>query len=452
MKTEGSTSTPTTPGKVPAGARHLGDEPERRPAWLTTESGAVWTPRMLATLERGVKGGKWYSLIDKVWDPMTLRLSAWAVIRNGGAPGVDHRTTKQLEQELEAEVTMLAKRLREGTYQPQAVLRAWADKPGSAEKRPLGIPVVRDRVVQGAIRAVIEPIFERNFAEQSYGFRPGRGAREAVARVEELLQAGNTWVVDADLKGYFDSIPQEALLERVEEKISDGRILGLIEAFLKQGVMESGKGWQPTERGTPQGAVLSPLLANLYLDPLDQEMAREGLQMVRYADDFIVMCSSEAEAREALERVQTWVKAAGLQLHPEKTRLVNARERGGFDFLGWHFERGYRWPRDKSVQRLKESLRERTRRRNGQSLNAIIAGVNRRLRGWAAYFQGGVLNRHERLDQWLRMRLRSVLRHRAKRKGHGHGLDHWRYPNAFLAEQGLISLTALASAKRASPA
>jgi len=436
-----------TPAEVPEGAKQAGERPAEMPPWLTLESSAVWTPRMLATLERGIKGGKWYSLMDKVWAETTLTLAAWAVIRNGGAPGIDHRTTEQLEEELGTEVAMLGRRLRENTYQPQAVKRVWIEKPGSQEKRPLGIPVVRDRVVQGAIRAVIEPIFEHSFAEHSYGFRPGRGAQQAVARVEALLEAEYHWVVDADLKGYFDSIPQDRLMARIEEKISDGRVLGLIEAFLKQGVMESGKGWQPTEQGTPQGAVLSPLLANLYLDPMDHEMARKGYEMIRYADDFILLCRTKEEAEAALEQVRNWVRSAGLTLHPEKTRLVDASQRGGFDFLGWHFERGYRWPREKSVARLKESLRQQTPRNSGQSLNTIITGINRRLRGWAGYFRGGVVHQHERVDQWLRMRLRSVLRRREKRKGRGHGLDHQRYPNAFFMEQGLISLKALATVK-----
>lgn len=452
VKNVSDTTHHATPARVPIGAIQVGEIPAETPPWLTLESSAVWTPRMLATLERGIKGGKWYSLMDKVWAQTTLRLAAWAVIRNEGAPGIDHRTTEQLEEELESEMSLLGRQLRENTYQPQAVKRVWIEKPGSKAKRPLGIPVVRDRVVQGAIRAVIEPIFEHGFAEQSYGFRPGRGAQQAVARVEALLEAGYCWVVDADLKGYFDSIPQDRLLALIEAKISDGRVLGLIEAFLKQGVMESGKGWQPTERGTPQGAVLSPLLANLYLDPLDHEMARQGVEMIRYADDFILMCRTQAEAEAALEQVRIWVESAGLTLHPEKTRLVDASQRGGFDFLGWHFERGHRWPREKSVVRLKESLREQTPRNSGQSLNAIIAGINRRLRGWAGYFRGGVVHQHERVDEWLRMRLRSLLRRRDKRKGRGHGLDHQRYPNAFFVEQGLISLKALASVKRASPA
>ena len=452
VKTVSDTTHHATPAAVPARARQAGERPAETPSWLTLESSAVWTPRMLATLERGIKGGKWYSLMDKVWAETTLTLAAWAVIRNEGAPGIDHRTTEQLEEELGSEVALLGRQLRENTYRPQAVKRVWIEKTGSQEKRPLGIPVVRDRVVQGAVRAVIEPIFEHGFAEQSYGFRPGRGAQQAVARVDALLEAGYVWVVDADLKGYFDSIPQDRLMARIEEKISDGRILGLIEAFLKQGVMESCKGWQPTERGTPQGAVLSPLLSNLYLDPLDHEMARKGIEMIRYADDFILMCRTRAEAEVALEEVRKWVESAGLTLHPTKTRLVDASQRGGFEFLGWHFERGHRWPRKKSVDRLKESLREQTPRNSGQGLKTIIVGINRRLRGWAGYFRGGLIPPHKRIDQWLRMRLRSVLRRRDKRKGRGHGLDHHRYPNAFFVEQWLISLEALATAQRASPA
>lgn len=440
------------PAPVPQKATQAGENEPTPPPWMTFESSAIWTPKMLATLERGIEGGKWYSLIDKVWHPDTLRLASWAVIRNGGAPGVDHRTTEHLEEELNAEVELLEQRLREDTYQPQPVKRVWIEKPGSKEKRPLGIPVVRDRVVQAAVRAVIEPIFEREFSPQSYGFRPGRRAQDAVARVEQLLGEANHWVVDADLKSYFDTIPQDKLMALMEEKISDGRLLRLIKSFLKQGVMDSVKGWQPTQRGTPQGAVLSPLLANIYLNPLDHRMSQDGWQMIRYADDFIVMCRSQAEAQAALEAIRAWVESVGLTLHPEKTRLVDATQHGGFDFLGWHFERGMKWPRQKSQDRLKEALRELTPRNHGQGLSLTIERINRRLRGWAAYFRGGVGPVYGSLDAWLRMRLRSILRRRDGRKGRGHGQDHNLYPNAYFADRGLISLKALTCGKRASPA
>lgn len=295
-------------------------------------------------------------------------------------------------------------------------------------------------------------LVERDFVGHSYGFRPGRNAQQAIARVETLLAQGQVWVVDADLKGYFDSIPQDKLLEAVEKKIADGRVLRLLKKYLQQGVLESGKDWQPTEQGTPQGAVISPLLANIYLDPLDQQMAGRGREMIRYADDFIILCRSQAEAKEALAEVAAWVKEAGLVLHPQKTRIVDASQPGGFDFLGWHFERGWKWPREKSVERFKEVLRVQTSRTDGRSLPMIVGGLNRRLRGWSGYFAGGNGSLYTRLDQWLRMRLRSILRKRERRQGRGRGQDHQRHPNDYFAEHGLISLNALTRAQRASPA
>jgi len=395
---------------------------------------------MLVALETGVKGEKWFRLMDKVYAERNLQAAFWAVWRNDGKPGVDGQTVGEFEAQEEEQLARLGEELRRGNYRPQPVRRCYLPKPGSREKRPLGIPVVRDRVVQGALRKVIEPIFEREFAEQSYGFRPGRGSREGLERVEELLQEGYTWVVDADLKSYFDTIPQDRLMDRIRERIADGPVLRLIEAFLRQGVLEESKGWVPSERGTPQGAVISPLLANVYLNPLDHYMAQAGYQMVRYADDFVILCRSRGEAQEALAQVQAWVIEAGLTLHPTKTHIVDATQRGGFEFLGWHYERGYKWPRDKSQQKLREAIRQKTGRTNGQSLEQIIGSMNRTLRGWKHYFDGGVLNVHEALDGWIRMRLRSILRKRHGRKGCGRGRDHQRWPNAFFAEQGLYSL------------
>jgi len=418
--------------------------------WEWTEA-EVWTERMLATLERGVKGGKWHSLIDKVWNQATLNKALETVVRKKGAAGVDGENTQRLKGQREEIITILTRQIREDRYQPKPVKRVWIEKLGSKEKRPLGIPVVRDRVVQTALVYVLEPIFEKDFAEHSYGFRPERSAQDAIARVEQLLEQGYHWIIDADLKGYFDTIPQDKLLKAISEKVADGKILGMIEKYLKQGVMETGKGWQPTKTGTPQGAVLSPLLSNLYLNPLDHQMAQNGRQMTRYADDFIIQCQSLEEAEQVLREVQQWVEKAGLTLHPEKTRIVDARQRGGFEFLGWHFERGYKWPREKSVKRFKQSLRDKTPRNLGKGLQVTIAGLNRKLKGWGQYFSGGNGFIYATLDKWLRMRLRSILRRRAKRKGRGRGRDHQRYPNAYFAELGLISLKALNSAKRASP-
>ena len=220
---------------------------------------------------------------------------------------------EDFERDLTKDLKRLTEQLREGGYRPQAVRRVWIPKPGSTEKRPLGVPTVRDRVVQAALRLVLEPIFERDFAAQSYGFRPNRGCKDALRRVDALLQQGYTWIVDADLKSYFDTIPHEPLLERVCEKVSDGAVLDLVEAFLNQQVLDGMKSWTP-EGGTPQGAVLSPLLSNLYLDPLDHQMAEAGIEMVRYADDFVLLCRSREEAERALERVREWTVTAGLTL------------------------------------------------------------------------------------------------------------------------------------------
>jgi RNA-directed DNA polymerase len=396
---------------------------------------------MRKALEEGVKGGKWFSLIDKVIASRTLA-AAWDRVRaNGGAAGVDRQTLAMFERNLEANLADLARGVREGTFQPQPVRRVWIDKPGSTEQRPLGIPTVRDRVLQTALRFALEPIFEREFAAHSYGFRPGRGCKDALRRVDGLLKEGHTWVVDADLKKYFDTIPREPLLERVRGKVADGRVLGLIEAYLHQQVMDGMERWTP-DGGTPQGAIISPLLANIYLDPLDHTMQQAGLEMVRYADDLVILCRTRPQAEAALEKLRQWTAEAGLALHPEKTRLVDATQKGGFDFLGYHFERGLRWPRQKSVEKLKQALRGKTPRNSGHSLPCIIADVNQTVRGWYEYFKHGHPNSLEPLDKWVRMRLRSILRKRRGGRGHGRGNDHLRWPNAYFAKLGLFSMTA----------
>lgn len=394
---------------------------------------------MLTALEQGVKGGKWFSLIDKVYAPGNLRAAFAKVKANGGVAGADDQSIEMYEQHLEENLEKLTRTLKDGTYRPQGVRRVWIDKPGSKEKRPLGIPTVSDRVVQGALRHVLEPIFERDFAEESYGFRPRRGCKDALRRVNKLLEAGYTWVVDADLKSYFDTIPHGWMMRSVEEKISDGRVLELLKAYLKQEVMDGMERWSP-EEGTPQGAIISPLLSNIYLDPLDKKMAQQGYRMVRYADDYVVLCRTEAEAEEALREVQQWTAQAGLTLHPSKTRIVNASQSGGFDFLGYHFERGKKWPRRKSLDKFKDTIRRKTRRTNGQSLACIIEEVNQTLDGWFGYFKHSHRYTFERIDSWVRTRLRSILRKRQGKRGRGRGSDHQRWKNAFFREHGLRSL------------
>jgi len=402
----------------------------------------VWTLRMLTALIKGVEGGKWFRLFDKVFAERNLLASLQQVAAKKGASGVDHVTVGEFVRQVPEILWQLSDALQDGSYQPQAIRRVHIPKPGSTETRPLGIPTVRDRVVQAAIVNVIEPIFERDFAEHSYGFRPGRSCKDALRRVDQLLKAGYVHVVDADLKGYFDSIPHDRLLSRLQEKIADGRVLSLIASFLEAGIQEGASQWTP-ETGAPQGAVLSPLLSNVYLDPLDHHMAQAGFEMVRYADDFVILCRTAEEAALALERVRVWVTDHGLTLHPTKTRLVDARTEG-FDFLGYHFHGTQHWPREKSLRKLKDSLRAKTRRASGNSLKSIVTNVNRTLCGWFAYFQHGTRRAlYKDLDGWLRMRLRSLLR---RRQG-GHGVARnqrasFTWPNRFFAEQGLFSLQA----------
>jgi len=258
------------------------------------------------------------------------------------------------------------------------------------------------------------------------------------------------YVVDADLKSYFDTIPHDRLMALIRRRVADGRVLALIEAFLQQGVLDGLSEWTP-EQGTPQGAVISPLLSNIYLDPLDHHMADKGYAMVRYADDFVILCRSAEEAEQALAEVRAWVAEAGLQLHPSKTRLVHA-EREGFDFLGYHF-RGSRkrWPRQKSRNKLHDTIRSKTRRTDGRCLLSVICDVNRTLVGWFGYFKHSSLRSLASIDKWVRMRLRSILRRRAGLRGRGRGDDHHRWPNAYFAEQGLYSLVAAHALVRQSP-
>ena len=419
-----------TPGKRAGEARH--GQPKAEPT--------VWTARMLATLEQGVKGGRWHSLIDKLYPIPTLRAAFAAVKANRGAAGVDHVSIERYASDLDANLERLNESLRTGTYHPQAIRRHFIPKPGSQEKRPLGIPTIQDRVVQTALRMVLEPIYERDFAAHSYGFRPGMGCKDALRRVDELLKAGYVHVVDADLKSYFDTIPKDRLLALVAGKVADGRILKLVEAFLGQSVLEDTREWVP-EQGTPQGAVISPLLSNIYLDPLDHLVAGQGFEMVRYADDFVVLCRSPQEAAEALAVVRDWTGKAGLTLHPVKTRLVHAWD-DGFDFLGYHFERGRRWPRKKSQEKFRDSIRAKTGRTVGKGLPMVIADINPILRGWFGYFRHSYRPAFRIVDGWVRRRLRSVLRRQQRKEGISktHGADHVRWPNAFFAKHGLLSL------------
>jgi len=410
----------------------------------------VWTKRMLSALVNGVKGGKWYSLVDKVAAPDTLAV-AWTKVRaNKGAAGVDGQSVGKFAARAGNYLTELATAVRTGSYRPRAVKRVDIPK-GDGRTRPLGIPTVKDRIVQQAVRLAIEPIFEAGFRDGSYGFRPGRGCHDALREVDRLIKDGYTHVVDADIVSYFDSIPHDRLMARVEAKVSDGRVLDLIRGWLKADVMKELERWTPT-RGSPQGAVISPLLANIYLDPLDAAMAERGYRMKRYADDFVILCRTREEAEAALEDVRAWVSENGLALHPEKTQISDCRQPGqGFEFLGYRFEAGQRHVRKKSLNKLKDSIRAKTKRTRGDSLAHIVADLNRTLRGWFTYFRHAHKYTFERLDGFTRRRLRALLRRQEKRPsamGKSRA-DHQRWSNAYFAEAGLFALhTAWLSARQ----
>lgn len=415
------------------------------PARLNKTSGIIakaeaWTPKMMEALVNGVKGGKWFSLVDKVYWPKTLE-EAWRLVKqNQGAAGVDGQSVKQFSLKSEVYLKELHEALKTGTYRPAAVRRVEIPKE-RGKVRPLGIPTVKDRIAQAAVRMILEPIFEAQFLDMSYGFRPGRGAKDALREVDHLIKSGYTHVVDADLEQYFDSIPQDRLMDRVREQISDGRLLSLLELWLHQEVMTESARWTPVT-GTPQGAVISPLLANIYLHPLDLHIRDCGYKMVRYADDFVILCQSRSEAEKALSYVRAWVAENGLSLHPDKTHVGDCTRPGeGFEFLGYRFEAGRRTVRKKSLKKFRDRVRQLTPRNSGQSLEKTIAQLNRVLKGWFEYFKHAHKWTFGAEDGLIRRRLRAQLLRNEKKRGFGiTHYAHRTWPNAFFAEKGLFTL------------
>jgi RNA-directed DNA polymerase len=396
---------------------------------------------MLAALDERERVPVWYALKDKVYRKENLQ-AAWARVRaNRGAAGVDRQSVAAFAAHAERYLEELHQALRTETYQAQAVRRCHIPKEGTQEYRPLGIPTVKDRVVQTALKHVLEPIWEARFHPRSFGFRPGRSCKDALRQVDRLLHEGCVWVVDADIQAYFDSIDKDQLMKDVKEVIADGAVLRLIAQYLHQGVLEEGKQWTP-QTGTPQGAVISPLLANIHLHPVDEALSAAGHEQVRYADDLVILCRSREAAGAALRLLAEQLAARGLTLHPEKTRIVDARESGGFDFLGYHFECGKRWPRKKAINRWRERIRQVTRRTNGASMAATIARTNAITRGWYEYFKHSYHTTFPALDGWVRMRLRSILRKWHHGKGRGRGRDHQRWPNKYFTALGLFTMTA----------
>jgi len=380
---------------------------------------------------------KWYSLYDKVYALANLE-RAWGQVRQKkGAGGIDRQTIASFERNEGRELQELHRLLREKRYRPHALRRVYILK-ANGEQRPLGIPTIRDRVVQQALRNILEPIFEPLFHEHSYGFRPQRDAHQAIEHVCTAVRSGKEWIVEVDIRKYFDTVNHELLLDFVNEEISDGSVLRLLRMFLESGVMENGVRIA-TEEGTPHGGVISPLLANIYLNHFDWEMAKAGYDVVRYADDFVVLCASQEEARRAYEAVRNIIEGKlRLQLHPEKTRIVQHRE-SSFDFVGFLVHRRYLWPRLKSLDRFKGRVRVLTRRQQPKNMQGVIRDLNYAVRGFGNYFRvADVKGLFEDLDGWIRMRLRCFME---KKKAVKH--QNYRTSNNVFASMGLVSLSTL---------
>jgi RNA-directed DNA polymerase len=372
-------------------------------------------------------GRRFHALFDRIWRSDVLR-EAWVrVQRNKGAAGVDGVTLAAVrEYGVERLLGELQRDLREGNYRPALVRRVEIPKPQGG-RRPLGIPTVRDRIAQQAARIVLEPIFEADFLDVSYGFRPRRKAMDAKEVLRRSFIDGYQFVFEADIRSYFSEIDHERLLVLVSERVSDRRVLALVRKWLKAGVMSEGE-FRRSVAGTPQGGVISPLLSNIYLQALDQAFA-DGMhgRLVRYADDFVVICRSEAEARAAQRLAGEVLAGLGLELHPEKTKVVDLREgREGFDFLGCHFrarvsgrmlERGVRryylqrWPSQRSMKRVRGKIKARTGRgRAGRDIREVIADINPILRGWGNYFRtGNAAQKFIQIDYYVVGRLRGLL-------------------------------------------
>jgi RNA-directed DNA polymerase len=379
------------------------------------------------------------ALYDKLYREDVL-WTAWQRVRvNRGAPGVDRQSIEHIEEVIGAEtfLAQIGEELREKRYRPQAVRRCWIEKPGKPEKRPLGIPVVKDRVVQMAAKLVLEPIFEANFLGCSCGFRPGRNAHMAIKKIRSAITYGNqTVVIDADIKGYFDAIRHDILLRQVHKRVSDPRMIKLIRGWLEAGVMEEGRHIR-TSAGTPQGGVISPLLANIYLHSFDMMFVQSGIPgtLVRYADDFVILVHLNGE--KALAKVRGMLGRLGLELHPEKTRIVSAEK--GFDFLGIHLRRTPTkspkarmkhvtrlWPSDRSLQAVRQKIKETFGRKYGKSLEEIVAKLNPVIRGWNNYHTTirPVRERLLKLNYYVLERIRIFLKRKYSDESRGYRRVH----------------------------
>jgi RNA-directed DNA polymerase len=400
---------------------------------------------------------KVHSLIDKVYKRKNLEMAWERVKANRGSGGVDGETLETFEAQLGQQLDRLQRELKEDTYQPQPVRQhpiPKRDKPG--EYRLLGIPTIYDRVCQQALLNRLEPIFEPVFDDASFGYRRGRSTKDALRKIWKEIVGGSEWIVDADLRDFFGSVDHEKLLTLVAQRVADGRVLRLIEAMLKAGSYGKGRLF-PSERGTPQGGVVSPTLSNILLTPFDREMRLRGYQLTRYADDWVITCKSAAEARAAVEAAGRILKQLGVELHPQKTRIVHAQD--GFEFLGYKIKHGkkklylpeskirsqarqgalYAYPKEKSIRSFMDQVRQRTKRKVPLPTEELIEELNPLLRGWGEYYKRAhVRMLFNRLDRWIVHRIWS------------HRFKHWRnagwkwLPQTTLyGEFGLVNLVGL---------
>src|SRR6266545_5291104 len=359
---------------------------------------------------------KAHSLIGQLYDPRNLARAWERVKENRGAGGVDGVTVARFEENRDHYLALLHQKLKDGSYRPRPVRRVEIDKPGSTAKRPLGIPTVMDRVCQQALRQVLEPIFEPTFSEVSFGFRPGRSAHMAMRRIWGQMQQGGRWIVDADIADFFGTISHDRLVALVAERVADSKVLGVVRQILTAGALRDGV-YESTVAGTPQGGVISPLLSSIYLHVFDEWMERAGFQLTRYADDWLVVCRTRAEAEQALASARAVLEGElGLRIHPEKTRIVHVSQ--GFEFLGYRIGLGrglrfksggsvlYAIPRQRSVDRFKDKVRALTRRRIAVPLEELIEALNPVIRGWGMYYRRANVRRlFNRLNMWIVRRI-----------------------------------------------
>ncbi|WNS42116.1 group II intron reverse transcriptase/maturase [Paenibacillus sp. MMS20-IR301] len=378
---------------------------------------------------------RYYSLIDKVYQMNNLHEAWLSVKKNQGSGGVDGVSIEMYEKNLHINLRELQRLLQQGRYVPNPVRRRYIEKE-NGKLRPLGIPTVRDRICQQAVRQIIEPIFEEDFYYYSFGFRAGYSAHQAIRAIRRAKRNGYEHVVDLDIVSFFDEIPHEGLMEKVRGRITDGKVLTLIRGWLTAGIMEDDQ-FHETEIGSPQGGVISPLLANIYLNTFDWEMKEQGFAVVRYADDAVILCKSKEQAKEAyLTAKKILEEDLGLRMHPEKTKVVDFEE--GFRFLGFDYRKEYVTLPDAKVKKYKDKIRNATRRQQGNNLNEMLKTLNEIIRGFGNYFGiGNVKKKFQRLDEWTRMRVRAFMRQKKST------VSNRLIPNKVLDSAGMVFLTSL---------